>query len=222
MKKLFVLLSIICLLATGCSVVKLENNIDDIVSTILNDKTKLYNVYFDGYKYYVPKGLKLINKDEYNASFIDRYNNKYYLYVDIISYYHKVEKKYKENSSLFYSKELSYNNKKGYLEIREIDNKYYIQYMYNYVKIEVYTKKNHLSDVLNYSSYLLKSAKYNNKVIDSLIGENKLNYKEESFNIFQTSSKKDNFLNYENEYEKGSSNKKSDEDSIEIYDDSES
>lgn len=215
MKKLIVLLSISCLFLTGCQVIKEDDDIGHVVDTIMTDDTKLYNVHFDGYKYYVPKGMKFVNKEEYNASFRDRFNNKYYLYVDIISYYHEVNKEYEENDN-FYSEKLKYGNKFGYLDIDETDGKYYIQFMYNYAKMEVYTDKSHLNDVICNVSYILKSIDYNDSVLNSLIGDNKLDYKEETFNIFNTEVKKDNFLNYENEYDSGSSKKEKDEDYIDI------
>ena len=87
MKKLIVLLSILVLLVSGCSINQLDNNITTNIDTILSEKVNVYNVNFEGYKYYVPKGLKFVTKNDYNALFRDKYNNKYYLYVDIISYY---------------------------------------------------------------------------------------------------------------------------------------
>ena len=64
MKKLIVLLSVILLLVTGCSITTLSNvDIGSNMKTILSEKTKLYNVYFEGYKYYVPKGLNFLDKD---------------------------------------------------------------------------------------------------------------------------------------------------------------
>ena len=91
MKKLIVLLSIILVATTGCSIKKLDNSdIGKNIKTLLSEKVNLHNVYFDGYKYYVPKGLKFVNKEEYNALLTDRKENKYYLYVDVISYYHKM------------------------------------------------------------------------------------------------------------------------------------
>ena len=222
MKRIVVLLSISCLLLTGCSVVKVNTNIDGMIDTIMNSSNKLYNVYFDGYKYYLPKGLKFINKEEYNALFRDKFNVNYYLYVDIISYYHKTVEKYTEKASIFYSKELNYNKKYGYLEIKEVEDKYYIQCMYNYAKIEVYTDKNHLNNTICNIFNVLKSIDYNDKILDSLVGENKLNYKEETFNIFHTQTKKDNFLNYGNEDHKEETDDVKDDDYINIEEDLES
>lgn len=215
MKKLMFLLSISCLFLTGCQVINKDDDIGHIVDTIVTNDTELYNVHFDGYKYYVPKGMKFINKEEYNALFRDRFNNKYYLYVDIISYYHEINKEYERNNN-FYSKKLKYGNKFGYLDIKETDGNYYVQFMYNYAKIEVYTEKNHLNDVICNASYILKSINYNDNVLNSLIGDNQLDYKEETFNIFDTEVKKDKFLNYEIEYDSGSSKQEKDEDYIDI------
>ena len=88
--------------------------------------------------------LKFVNKEEYNAIFKDRFNNKYYLYVDVISYYHKIENTYKINQDAYYSKVIDYNDKTGYLEIIESGSKYYVEFMFNYAKIEVLVDKDQL------------------------------------------------------------------------------
>ena len=80
-KKLIILLSIAVLLITGCSVHKLDNNLGSNIKYLLSHKSSMYNVHFDGYKYYVPKGIKFLSKEEYNSILLDRYDNKYYLFV---------------------------------------------------------------------------------------------------------------------------------------------
>ena len=78
MKKIIVLLSIVVLFLSGCSAYRLDStDLGSNIKILLSEKVDIYNVYFDGYKYYVPKGIKLINKDEYNAIFLDKSNNKY-------------------------------------------------------------------------------------------------------------------------------------------------
>lgn len=221
MKKLVVLLSIFSLLLTGCSLSKLNDNLDDIIDVSLKDDIDVYNAYFDGYKYYLPKGLKYVNKEEYNALFRDKYNNKYYLYVDIVSYYHKIDKKFKTNDNIFYSKLLKKGNKSGYLNIKKSGSKYYIECIFNYSKIEVYTDSSHLNNTVCNVISVLKSINYNDTILDSLVGENKLNYKEEVFNIFNTKKVQDNFLNYGMESDDSSeeeTNDNSDEDFINIDD----
>ena len=39
--------------------------------------------------------------------------------------------------------------------------------------------------------YILQSVKFHDKVLESLIGDNVLSYKEESFNIFESTSSSD-------------------------------
>ena len=195
MKKIVILLSVVMFLVTGCSVTKLDSNdIGKNMSTILSQNNKLYNVYYNGYKYYLPKGISFINKDDFNAVLSDSYGNKYYMFVDAISYYHKVENDYKINTSSHYSKILEFNNKTGYIQIDEVKNKYFIQYVFNYVKIEAYIEKKDLINCISNMSYILKSVKFNRTVLESLIGENVLDYQEENFSLFKADSSSESFM----------------------------
>lgn len=195
MKRLIVLLSIVTILVTGCSINKLDNNdIGKNIKTLMSEKVKLYNVHYEGYKYYLPKGLGFLDKDDYNAILKDRKNNKYYLYVDAISYYHKVENDYVINNDSHYSKKLDYNGKTGYIQIDEVDGKYFIQFVYNYAKMEAYVKEDDLVDVVTNMCLVLRTVKYNDVVLESLIGENQLNYKEEDYTLFKADSSKESFL----------------------------
>ena len=89
MKKVLTLL-LMFLLITGCSKIK-DNSFDNIIDSILYQDTKLANNNFDGYKFYLPRGLKVYNKNDSNIEIKDS-NNTYYLYVDMISYYYKTKK----------------------------------------------------------------------------------------------------------------------------------
>ena len=185
MKKVIVLLSIVLLLMTGCSIKKLDDkDFESNMNVLLSEKVSNSNVNFEGYKYYVPEGLKFVNKEEYNAIFKDRFNNKYYLYVDVISYYHKIENTYKINQDAYYSKVIDYTDKTGYLEIIESGSKYYVEFMFNYAKIEVLVDKDQLVTAMNNMCYILRSIKFNDKVLESLVGDNVLSYTEENFTLF--------------------------------------
>ena len=195
MKRLVVLLSIVTIIATGCSVTKLDNkDVSKNINLLMSEKVRAYNVYYDGYKYYLPKGVTFINKDDYNALLKDQYNNKYYLYVDLISYYHEVENSYDINNESYYSKKLDINKKNGYIQIDEYDGKYFIQFVYNYVKIESYVDKVNLSRSINNMCYILRSFKFNDSVIESLIGEKALDYKEIEYSLFKADSSKESYL----------------------------
>lgn len=195
MKRLIVLLSLVTILVTGCSINKLDNkDIGKNIETLMSEKNKLYNVYYEGYKYYLPKGIGFLDKDDYNAILKDRKNNKYYLYIDVISYYHKVENDYEVNDDSYYSKRLDYNGKNGYIQIDEVDGKYFIQFVYNYAKMEAYVSEEELVDVVTNMCLVLRTVKYNDVVLESLIGENKINYKEEEYTLFKADSSKESFL----------------------------
>jgi hypothetical protein len=195
MKRLIVLLSIVTILVTGCSINKLDDNdIGKNIKTLMSENNRLYNVNYEGYKYYLPKGLAFLDKDDYNAILKDRNNNKYYLYVDVISYYHEIENDYEINNDSHYSRIIDYKNKTGYIQIDEIDNKYFIQFVYNYAKMEAYVSKEDLVDVVTNMCLVLRSISYNDVVLDSLIGENQLNYKEEDYTLFKADSSKETFL----------------------------
>ena len=173
MKKKCILLSIVLLLFTGCNITRLDTtNISKNIKTLLTQKTKLYNVQYDGYKYYLPKGISFINKDDYNALLKDQFGNVYYVYVDAISYYHKIENTYKENKDSHYSQKIDYLNKTGFLQIDEYakKNQYFVQFVFNYVKIEAYVPKENLTDVITNMCYILRSFKFNDSVLESLIG----------------------------------------------------
>ena len=215
MKKLLVLLSILTLL-TGCTITKInKDSKDKVIDSVMKKDSKLKNVHFEGYSYYVPRGIRFVDKKEYNAILKDEYNNNYYLYVDVISYYHKVKEKYKVNKKAYYSNEVKTKNKFGYVEIKEDKTGYLVEAMYNYAKIEAYVEKDSLNDAMTNISMILSSMKYNDKVLSSTVGENILSYKEESYNIFKTKEKTSDFLDYVKEYDNYDQEKK-DEDNLKI------
>ena len=222
MKKKIFLLIISILTLTGCT--NLTNmSIDEVVDVMLKNDTNLSNNVFDGYKYYIPKGLRLLEKDEYNASFKDEYNNTYYFYIDVVSFYNKEEAEYKVNNKAYLSKELDYNNKKGYLEITKIEDtdRYFIEYMYNYGKIEAFVKENEIKSAIINMSSVLKSLEFNRTVLESLIGNNVLDYKEDTYDVMKpkgSTATKDTYLEYEEKYGiyEGYGDNNTSEDRIEI------
>ena len=207
---------LIILLLSGCSIVYIEKqSIDEILNTILSEKTKLKSVSLEGYSYYLPQGVNLKTNRSLNSTLY--YNHrKMYLYVDLVSYYHKVENTYQENNNSYYSKKLDINDKTGYLEINELENEYFIEFVFNYSKMEAYVKKEDLNKTLTVMAYILRSVKFNKATIESLIGEKLLNYKEESFNIFKANGNDNsNFLDIAEEYDDGRINSKN-EDTLDI------
>lgn len=177
------LLSII--LFTGCTVVRIDTtNIDNIISVVLSKKNTLYNRVGKGYKYYVPRGVTYIDTTELNDKLYSN-GNYYYLYIDAVSYYHKVKVNYKENPDAYYSKKIKANGKEGYLEIQKQKNgKYVIEFVYNYAKIEAMVDEESINEVVLNASYILSTVKFNNKVIKLMLNENYFTNKEEKYDIF--------------------------------------
>lgn len=220
-KLLILILTLSILTLTGCT--NLTNaNLDKITNTMLSSKTNLTNNVFDGYKYYVPRGLRMVMKNDYNASFLDEYNNTYYLYIDIISYYNNEKLDYNINKDAYFSKELDYNKKEGYLEITKVkdSNYYFIEYMYNYGKIEAFVKEKELNSAIINMSCVLSSLKFNRTVLETIVGNKVLNYKEDIYDVMKpkgSTATKDTYLEYEEKYGiyEGYGNNK-EEDKIEI------
>ena len=200
MKRVLLLLVSIILLC-GCTknVDFKEKDIDNLFNTYLSEDTSLVNQVSNGYKYYIPTGVKLLKSSNYNEELC--YNgNTYYLHVDVINYYYKTRLEYEEDESLYFSKKLSYNNKEVYVEITKKDEQYLVSIYYNYAKIETYTNEKDLKNTIINLCYLLNSIKYNDSIIAFTVGEDNMEFKEEDF-IFFTPKEDKNFIDYINEYD---------------------
>lgn len=178
------LLSVI--LFTGCTVVRIDTtNIDTIVEVVLSKDNHLYNRVGKGYKYYVPRGVTYIDTTELNDKLYSN-GNYYYLYIDAVSYYHKVDISYEEDDSLYYSKEIDIQGKQGYLEIQEQENgMYVIEFVYNYAKIEAMVSEEDINEVVLNASYILSTVQFNNDVIKLMLNETYFTNKEETYDIFE-------------------------------------
>jgi hypothetical protein len=73
--------------------------------------------------------------------------------------------------------------------------------MYNYAKIEVMinTKEDIIKTLIE-SVNILNSIKYNDIVIKDLIGEEKLKFNDEEYDIFKTKSEDSEYLKYDDTY----------------------
>lgn len=200
MKKILIVFFSIFLL-TGCTFVNIEkDSIEDIINTVIEKDINLYNNVFEGYKFYVPRGLKIIDKNKYNSKILFK-DDTFYLYVDVVSYYYKTKKTFISSTTNYLSKELRFNDKLGYIDITETEDKYFVEFMYNYAKIEAYIDKKYLNEAALNMAYILSSIQYNEKVIDTLIGENVLDYQEEKYDIFESKRENSNFLEWIEKYD---------------------
>ncbi len=197
MKKI-ILLGLITLILTGCTIVRIDTtSIDNIVSVVLSKENTLYNRVGRGYKYYVPRGVTYIDSSGTNDKL---YSNGvyYYLYLDEISYYYQKSVNYKVDNSKYYSKKIKNGDNIGYLEITKQKDLYLIEFVYNYARIEALVPKQDINDTVLNSSYILSTIKYNSNIIKLSLEDDFLKNKEEKYNVF--SSKNDNndsFLRYE-------------------------
>lgn len=200
MKKLLVALLISLFIVSGCTINMVsDKSVSDIFETILYAKNELSNTHMEGYSLYLPKGVVVTDKKDYNLIIKDK-NNKYYLYIDTIAYYYKASNTFNPNSNHFLSKKIDYDGKVGYVDIVKNKDNYYIVVMYNYAKIEAIIDKNEFNNAMISISSILSSIKYNDSVISDSVGTESKSYKEEHFSIFDSNIENDNFLKYESEY----------------------
>lgn len=183
-----VLCFLMIFLITGCTIVRINtSSIDTIVDVILTKDNNLYNRVGRGYKYYVPRGVNYIDTDELNDKLYSK-GVYYYLYVDTISYFQKIDVDYEENSKLYYSRKLTKKDGfkyDGYLEIVEKDDLYHIKFFYNYARIESIVEKDDINDVVLNSAYILSTIQFNPDVIELMIDSERLNNREEKYDFFK-------------------------------------
>ena len=164
MKK-FLLPLLIILLLTGCSKIDTKTTeYSSIVNTVLSNSNKSVNTASVGYKYYTPVGVNLVYDNEANKKFKIRDTN-IFLYVDIVSYYYKNNLNYDEiENNNFYSSKFS----DWFISISKENELYFLKIVYNYAKIEAYVKEKDLVDIISYSTIILNSIDYNDKLINNI------------------------------------------------------
>lgn len=203
-----ILVFLIVLLLTGCSVVRIEtSSIDNILKVILTKDNKLFNQVGQGYKYYLPGGVTYIDSDDLNDILYCN-GTYYYLYIDAISYYYETENDYQENTNSYYSKLISTKDgykSNGYIEINEQeDGMYYLEFVYNYAKIETIVSKEDLNNTVLNSSYILSTIKYNYDIVELMLEDDYFTNKTGKYDNYNTKESSENFkLEKETEIEEG-------------------
>lgn len=199
MKKVLCLLATVLLLC-GCSKIN-DKNYDELINSVVASNYKMENTYRTGYKYYTPTNMDILNTLDYNETLADD-NYKYYFYVDVVSYYNRVIEKFKEDDKAVYSKSINYEDKYGYIEINKWKNgKYLLEIMYNYAKIEVMVEESDINKTIANAISILSSVEYNDTILENLLGNNKLSFSNEEYNIFETAETESNYLNYVEKYD---------------------
>ena len=200
MKKI-VLLLLVGLSLTGCTAVRINTkDIDNTINVILSKNNTLYNRVGKGYKYYVPRGVSYIDTVEFNDKLYSN-GDYYYLYIDAVGYYYKAKIDIKEDKNSYYFKKIKINNKEGYLKIIEKKDGYHIEFVYNYAKIEAVVNEDRIEDVVLNATYILSTVKFNPEVIKLMLDDEFFTNKEEKYDIFESESEDNNFLNYTDDNE---------------------
>lgn len=200
MKKFIILLLI---LVTGCSVVRIDtNSIDNILSVVLSKNNTLYNQVGQGYKYYIPRGVSYIETNGLNNTLYFN-GNYYYLYIDVVSYYYKSDIKYEENKDAFYSKIIDNKNGKGYLEINKKNDMYYVEFFYNYSKIEAIVSEENLNDTILNASYVLSTIKYNTNTIELMLNDDYFTNRAGKYDEYSSKEESNKFQLIVDEEEEG-------------------
>ena len=76
--------------------------------------------------------------------------------------------------------------------------------------------KNELTSCVNNMSYILRSVKFNRTILESLIGDNVLDYKEENFSLFKADSSNESFMDVVERTETDAYRKDLEDEKIEI------
>ena len=221
MKKLLVVLFTLLILFTGCEIKDITNDdIDEIIENTISLETQRANKSFEGYKYYIPRGFSLEDKKGNNHILLSN-GDRYYLYIDIVSYFHKIPMQVTKDNELYFFRKISYNNIDGYIKVRtEEDDAYYIEIYYNYSRIEAFVKKENLESSIRNSIRILSSVTYNDIILDTLIGERTIDYQEEIYNDYKSKRENSSFLDYIEEYDETEEEEKiKDEDILEADND---
>lgn len=176
-----ILIIVVLLLCTGCTIYNIDTmSYDEIINTIaINDD--VYNTNSKGYRYYLPQGFTVTGTD-FNQTLLNN-QDKYYLFVDAVSYYNNVKIEC-ESKSTYYYKEFFIDNKSGYVNILNEEEYFYMEIMYNYAIIEVRVKEEDIKTALVSSMQVLSSIKYNHNTIERLIEDNLFESKIVKYEIF--------------------------------------
>lgn len=196
-----ILLVLSILLLTGC--VRTDLNVEEYDKLVLNvfENNVLYtNEVGSGYKFYIPKGIRMIENDHNNQVFVG-VDTKIYMYVDITSYYYKNSLNYSAIGESFYFKELQNDGKTGFIQlVKTEDDEYFVKIVYNYAKIECYTSGYNLNKIITLSTILLNSVEYNDVIIKNLLDDNSNSGREITYNIDKPENADSDFSQYLEEF----------------------
>ena len=87
------------------------------------------------------------------------------------------------------------------MEINKQENgRYFVEFMYNYSKMEVETDYENINDVVLNMTYILSTIKFNDNIIKVILDDDFL-VSEEKYDIFTSKKESSDFLKLEDEVE---------------------
>ena len=193
---------IICMfLLIGCTNIN-SMSLEEIIDSSISNNAELYNTNSKGYKYFLPNEFTLVEDDDFVQVLLS-HNTKYYLNIDIVSYYYKNPAKENHAFDDYFYYSFTNEGLNGYLKIRENNNNFFVELCYNYAIIEVEVEESELRYAVSRGISILKSIKYNDLVIEKYINSNDLESSETLYKIPEPENKNDskNILEYVEEYD---------------------
>ncbi len=195
-KRLIIVLLVLIFTLTGCTSYNMETmSVEQALSLGITSNAELYNTNNVGYRYYLPRGF-VVEEDRDNIQILRSNGIEYFLNIDLVSYYNKVEISRDTNVNVYKYLPIYVNNKTGFLEITQNDDYFLIKMVYNYAIIEANVKENEINSSIINMGYILSSIKYNDSIINNKFGEDVLELKETAYKIFGPEEKKDDKKTY--------------------------
>ena len=216
MKKKLMLLLLVFLLVGCTKVNKYDKDYEKLVYDVLDNSTTRTNKSSTGFKYYLPIGVSIDEDLDYNLK-LKTDNNNMYLFVDVVSYYYKkaLNYNYPYGDDAIFSK-ISYQGKEGFILVVREKTQNYLEIIYNYAKIELYTSDTEINNMIAKSLIILSSIDYNDVIIEKYINQGYFASYDKVYTLKQPKNAESNFLDVldmkkEENNEEETSNKNIDE-----------
>ena len=198
MKKLIILIVCFTLLC-GCTKIN-NDNINNIINSVVSSDNDRANQYRNGYKFYLPFGVRQIVDNDNNQIFMIG-DTKVYLYVDVVSFYYKNKLNYKDSENYnYYYKNIINGTKEGYIGIDKKNSDYFVKIVYNYSKVEFYVDEYNLNNVIANSLVILNNINYNDDLIEKILSYSSDLSGEVTYELDKPNDSESTFLKYLEEY----------------------
>ena len=101
---------------------------------------------------------------------------------------------YKKSNNSYFYKKINNGKQKGYVEVTQQDNLYYVNFYYNYARIEALVTKENLNTTIMNASYILSTINYNKKLIKTMLDEEYFTNKTGKYDLYKTNEKTEKFV----------------------------